>query len=374
MRTLLLSTLLFFTILGCNSKSSQETLDRNHLLVTNTLEGIVSPKAQAFHAQVLDLQNEVEKACRTEARTKDLKEKWQAAMMTYHYLEAMAFGPLKEEVKDGGDLALHIYAWDESAVLSPVYSQMRRAHNRPNYKFKKRRVKFKGLYALELMLFDKFADQKFITAEDEACPYMDMVAKDLSGRSQYLLDRLQRNYVDFFRDPKNQLHYDSFIGEMVKELQFVYKVVQSKKLAPLLGEKSHADLAACEGNVENHKCIEHRFSGLTQEALAENFRALDDIFTGAGGFGFIGYLQLSGRNAEAEKIQSLLQLVVRPWKSVSEGSSFTEKVKNYEKDNCSQDILCVTFQNIVGLATWIKGDFPLLMSEELPEPVQGDND
>lgn len=364
---------------GCNSPSSSPSspkekakeVDKDDAFVTNLNANIIGPRVKSFYSEVVDLKQAIYTACSSEMRVRDLKEKWQKAMMSFHYLEAVAVGALGENERS---LAKHIYSWDKDSVIAPVYTQMRRAHNNPNYKFKKRRVKYKGLYALELIFYDKYGQEKFIQAGDKACPYINMIADDLEVRAEELSERWVTEQIYYFQDPKNKLNYGEYISEVVAQTQYVYSVVQHKKVAPLLGEENHDNITACEKNTTEHRCIEHKFSGLTQEALVQNIEALKDVFSGRGGFGMAAYMEILNQKSEADKVLQLLDGVLNEWELTSEGESFLTKVEQYKTKPCSEELLCRGFIKLAELGKWIKEDFLILMNTELPKPVQGDND
>ena len=377
----------FLVIIGCDSSSSSSPLsllkppgkdnistgkvDKNEEFVTNLNANIIGPQVANFYNEIADLQKEVNLACSSEARVSNLKQKWKKAMMTFHYLEALAVGALGENERL---LARHIYSWDKDSVIAPVYTQMRRAHNNPNYKFRKKRLKYKGLYALELIFYDKYGQEEFIKAEDKACPYINMIAEDLEVRAKELSERWVTEQIYYYQDPENKLEYDQYVGEVVAQTQYLYNVIQHRKVAPLLGEKNHDNITDCEKNTIEHRCIEHKFSGLMQEALVQNIQALQDVFSGKGSFGMVRYIEELNQKSQADRATLLLEETLNLWKQVGEGESFRSKVENYKAEDCSQDTLCLGYNKLVELGEWIKEDFLVVMNTELPKPVQGDND
>lgn len=389
----LLSLVLIFAFVACNSSSDSSNngdngngggpngpsavVDKDLELVTNITQNVVSPKVESFVNYASILAGSVQAGCGGEAqKVSNLRVIWKSAMMDFHYLEAIPFGPLSD---NNASLKRNLYSWPDQAAGTVVEVQIEKLNKNPEkYKFKESRMAGKGLDAFEYILFAKLNNNDVLDGASEVCPYMGLIADDLYKTSQDF-KKLWQDELDYVASPDGQTSLKKYMSEITTSLYFADKNLKDRKIAAPLNIPTSLGLS-CDSGVNCHEYLEHSYSLLAKEAIVQNMQALTDVITGFSqksktvGFGYKDYLKELGADDSVVSFSSKVGSSINSWEKLPSGEEFYESVKNYSTTDCSDGTLCSSYKALQQVTTWMKKDFISTLNTGLPGSVQGDND
>ena len=374
--------LIVFALTHCSSGGeelapSADPVDRNRALVETVSQRIIPFENQKLASYAMTLDQLATKACGEEsASVADLRKAWWDVMGQFHKLDVIAYGPLSDNKNALRD---QIYSWPLTINTSSIDTQMTRAHEKQDqYKFRSDSFSIIGLDALEYILFAVLPEDGEVTKDMEACPYLSLAAADVFAASVKLNKDFQANEVLQTKGEKTSEDYNQVISRMVQALQFFEDSIKERKLGLPLDLIEVEDGPSCDLGVDCHEYLEHPFAKISRRAVLKNLEGFASVYYGTTSkgdeFGFRDYIIEAGFQDEIRKVDQAIVDTKNVLDLLPEGDQFVEMVKNFNSDDCGQTALCEAYQKSVVIADWIKGDFILQMSKDLPIGVQGDND
>ncbi|MCB0376990.1 MAG: hypothetical protein KDD33_00730 [Bdellovibrionales bacterium] len=380
------ATLILASLMACSNSTQLSGDDQNLAaadaaelqanLVQSVTEQVVAPKVQDLSAQTKDLHKAIHQACEAKDRSsQDLQQLWLRAMNTYHYLEAIAFGPLSD---NGGELATHIYSWPDKSSGAVVESQIRKFNKKPDtYKLDENRMAGKGLDALEYILFKMLTPEDVLSPDHTLCGYSVLVVDDLLFRVSDFIEQWNKD-LNYVQSPVGKANLRPYLAEITQSLFFFDKVLKDRKLAAPFGISNSTGLI-CEVGVNCQLYLEHPYSLTAEQALRQNIQALSDVINGKAGdplaFGYSDFFK--GINIEKSVYSQSAQLgsMLSDLETLPRGEGFVQKVSEFRVDQCSDgDQLCRVHRAVFKVDEWLKNDFLNALNRDLPGNVQGDND
>ena len=255
-----------------SSLPSTQVVDKDRKLVEYIVFDIVDPRMKSFISRVRSLNSQVSKACDTdEAAVRNLRESWVRAMMDFHYLETLAFGPLG--AKDGA-VKRGIYSLSVMGQGTLIDREIQKAFRLgSDYKQVRIRNYLVGLDAIEYILFEYFSETDVINREIPACGYLVFITEHLRSRVESLTKAWGKQELEFIRSPEGQTRMRKTMGRITDSLvMFADKEMKDRKVGASMGKKS-----PCPENNCAELYMEHPFSGMAKEAFIENLKALSDL-------------------------------------------------------------------------------------------------
>jgi hypothetical protein len=362
---------------GDGNGSSQGSVE---LLVQFVSEKMVMVKLTELRQDLVALDQQARQACGLNPTNTggvvvaQMRKSWQKAMSDFHNIDVLHYGPMAENAgaAQRGAIMDRIYSWPVVNEFG-VDKQVERAHKKQDkYKFKNDKFAQIGMDALEHIFFSRLQSGEEINTNSVECPYLHLLTGDLVAASQEIEGLFKQKQVQPLKTKLSVKTYNEYISQMVQGLQFVEAVVHERKLAAPLAKNP---TLKCRLNDNCHLYLEHQASFSSQQALLDNFRFLNLLFSGGpGGYGFFDYLADWGEREKINGIEQDLSEIIIEIAGLPKGEEFFEEVKGYSEETCEEGSLCSVYKRAKRIADWIKGDFILLMSKDIPIPVQGDND
>lgn len=373
-------------------------------LLVNVGLNLVWPAVSEFKQDTEALKEKINLYCTgliTDARDvldleDETKKQWKKTMLTYHQLDAAAFGPL---VDNGRFIIDNIYSWPliNTCGVDKAVSDLSKT-GIPNLK-----VLFtsKGLAALEYMFFDssvtstcnlRNAKNKDIVEwlkkpikdrQIDRCHYAKVVIQDLNDKADTLLkewDPEGKNYSAKLIDNTIYENLDKAINK-ISDTLFSIEYMKDFRLGKPMGlhkECLSADKICPED-------IEHKWSQISFEAMETQALTFKRIFFGHEGlqepnFAFDDYLISLGRKDIADLISTNIDLILLELAELKTQGSFTELVQDLKNNPCKgkeeegKANLCSLHHKVRTITTELKTDVLIALSLQAPPTFQGDND
>ncbi len=313
---------------------------------------------------------------------------WTDAMLVWHQMEPMAFGPAgsSSAVADGGavggkDLRDLIYSW-------PLINSCRIDQVLENRAYEdaldEEPVNAQGLDAIEYLLFYDAPESSCLeTTRIVADGLWDAIDDLESRRATYAhaAAQLVKTHAESLKnawDPDDEDFYSKFVeaGEsgpfesqkaalnaIVDGIFFIEALVKDQKLAVPLAISESCTMESCPD------AIEHQFSGLSKEGLRQNLIGLETLFDGCGGdpTGLEKLLEENGADLKADELLAAIQGVHEALDAIEEA----DLVEALSEDPDSVNDL---YDAIKTLTDLLKNDLVEVLDVELPNSVGGDND
>lgn len=371
-------------------------------LLVNVGVNFLAKSARGFSLEAQLLEERVREYCSAidqggtgESELSGARSQWKRAMLGYHALEAVAVGPLTDS---GRFLADNIYSWPYFNACGVDLEAMKLAESRKSNP--KKLFTVKGLRALEYLLFEpslvtacSAANPKarewtaLPTAEKrrQRCAYALDLAQELSGHARTLeqaWDPAKGNFTKTLVDGSRYPSVSDAVNALSDGLYFLEIVKDQKIGRPLGRHKDCVDAAGkCPGDVE------HRYSGISLEALGAQLKAFQTAFFGSTnpdgrGVGFDDFLRHKGRGDVVDSIRRDLDRALSTLEEASSRGSFQEQIGAMNPGECGATTvtnrkvpLCAFFQDVRSVATTMKVEVLTILKLRAPPFFGGgDND
>ena len=372
--------------IGCSSSRNDSSLlstpiiDKDKKLVEHIVFDIADPRMKSFGSHVKHLNSQVSVACETgEVSVMELRKLWLSAMMDFHYLESLAFGPLGAKE---GTVKKQIYSLPFMGQNILIEREIEMAFRRgSNYRQNRTRNYLIGLDAIEYVLFEYFKDVDVIKSENSACNYLSFITEKLFSQVKKLTEKWQIEEVNFIQSPEGQTRMRESIKRITDSLiVFADKGIKDQKMRDPMGKGK-----PCPENNCAELYLEHPFSGTAREALIENLKALSDALSGKippdgkQGFGYDSYLSHLGISEENRSMIIQTQFLLNEWERLPSGKDYFNLFSEINESlGASQPLpdndIIRLYDELKKLTDWLKKDFVADLNTELPGSVQGDND
>ena len=220
-------------VLGCSgevrrdssfSSSSSVLVDKGRELVEHVIFDIVDPRLRSFQSHVENMGVQLDAVCKGEGQIEvlELRKLWVAAIMDFHYLEALPFGPLGDQ---DGKLKKRIYSLpvvDQGLLIEREIQ--RAAQLGSDYRQTRFRQHLLGFDVLEYIFFEHFkSPDEQINKENQACTYMSFVYKDIHSQTEKWVQRWKVEQVDFIRSPEGQSRMREVLSKITGSLILFYR-------------------------------------------------------------------------------------------------------------------------------------------------------
>lgn len=368
-------------------------------LVLNIALNVVYPGVESFRTEAENLSQAIKNYCSElnldpqTANVQKVKEQWAQTMLSYHKLDAVAFGPL---VENGRFLADNIYSWplmNNCGVDRAMEELSRTGKYDPQTIFTA-----KGLTALEYIFFEetyssvcnlRSARNKNVAEwlkkpleerQKDRCAYAAQISDELVDTAQTLLsawDAAGGNYPQRLVDGTNNL--DATINQISDGL-FSIESLKDFRLAKIMG--LHKECIS-----PNKICpdmAEHQWSGMAFEAMEAQALGFKETFFGSldltqTAFGFDDYLASAGHVKIAQEVAFYIDRVLADISVLKTQGTLTELISKQGYKSCAGEenttgTLCALFHNVRGITTLMKNDVIIALSLQAPPTFQGDND
>ena len=382
-------------MLGCSteerrdssfSSSSAVLVDKDRELVEHVIFDIVDPRLRSFQSHVESMGTQLNAVCKGEGQIEvlELRKLWVAAIMDFHYLEALPFGPLGDQ---DGKLRKRIYSLpvvDQGLLIEREIQ--RAAQMGSDYRQTRVRQHLLGFDVLEYVFFEHFErPDEQINKEHQACSYMSFVHKDIHAQTERWVQRWSVEQVDFIRSPEGQSRMREVLSKITGSLiLFTDKELKDKKLASAMGLRKELQ---CPKNNCAGLYLEHPFSAMAKEAVVENLRAISDVLSGKvvddgkPGFGYKSYFEQSGNLEENHSLITSARDLISRWENLPAGNAYfqlfseaNEVVSKSSNPLEEENEILELYGSLKQITDWMKGDFVVDLNTNLPGSVQGDND
>jgi hypothetical protein len=380
---------LFYLVLSlfwaCSSNIQQnEQVDKDSQLVQHVVFDLVDPKVTSFSQKVDHLKTQLQNYCDTnEVNQNDVKKAWLEAMLDFHYLEALPFGPLNPKKSE---LSLFIYSLPQVNADKIIDLEVEKAFaKKENFKLKSPKPTLLGLDALEYIFFSYLNHD----SEKRSCFYSLYVANELAKKVDEYKLRWNVEQIEYLQNPINLANLSDFIPTMTSSvITFFDQTLKERKISAPLGLNASTTNPCIAGENCHIFYTEHPYALIGKEALLENMKAIVDAFNGSslksisrgyGYFRYISQLEVATKN-QSEEI--LLQQIKNQMSELSQREEFALEFKDfYIQDSVSQkwvenkkSNIYQIFLDLQNFSDWLKTDFIIELSGQLPGTVQGDND
>jgi predicted lipoprotein len=316
------------------------------------------------------------------------QEAWSEAMLIWHRLEVMQIGPAGSSgsVEQGGtiggqDLRDLIYSWPvinscriDQALESKAYED----------DLKDEPVNAQGLDAIEYLAFYDdgastclattaiIADGRWDGIDDlpeRRAAYAMAAAELVSEHAGALLNAWDEEGGDFYSALVSAGKSGPFesqaaaLNAVIHGIFYIEIVVKDQKLAIPLALRDDCANASCPED------IEHQFSGLSKDAIAQNLAGFELIFHGCGdsALGLEGLLDELGADLTAEEVQAAIDGIKEALSTIEEDDLVTALAEDPASVNDLYDAIKV-------LTDLLKGDLVEVLEVNVPSSVGGDND
>ena len=378
-------TLVLF--MGCSSSRenlsshSNQAIDKDKKLAEHIIFDIVDPKMKSFASHVKHLSSQVKKACDGIAVSfTELRSLWLGAMMDFHYLEVLAFGPLSA---GEGVVKRGIYSLPVKGQNNLIDREIQKAFRRgSNYRQNRVRNYLVGLDAIEYVLFEYLKEIDIeidvIKNNDPVCNYLVFITEKLHYQVKNLTENWQLEEVDFIQSPEGQTRMGEFVKRITDSLiVFADKGIKDQKVRDPMGKGKSCPEKNCA-----ELYLEHPFSEMAKEALIENLKALSDALSGKilsdgkRGFGYDSYLSHLGVSEKNRLMIVQTRFLLSEWKKLPDGEDYFNLFSEINKSSqpLPENNIVRLYDELKKITDWLKKDFVADLNTELPGSVQGDND
>lgn len=322
-----------------------------------------------------------------------LKYFWTQAMYSYHQLEVVALGPLKESES----LSLQsIYSYPSTNTCS-IDIEVFRSMELPNYVYPEA-INRLGLDAIEHFISQNAETHSCdprksrhmkgwenVNLEQKMkarCQYVRHVTSALEKQAQ-LLDGLWENY----RQEATKAGNKKLLDELLEALFFAEKQTKDQVLGIPTGLSSAS--TRCKGRI----CldgIEHSSTFFTKKQLLANLHALKSVFEGStqsenSSFGLLDYIKsLNSKVAKNfdKRFLKDLDLAISNLEKLPDNYNMKKElsaVKDYSQ--CTQSSsqnrrveACALYSDLRKVVGYLKKELPVILSVNLPVDSEGDGD
>lgn len=369
---------------GCSSTSSEpvSTIDKELLLSQHIMLGLMDPQMQALDRSVNNLQAKVAVGCSDKETVAigDLRDQWKLVMSQYHYLATFNHGPL---AIDNGAVAEFIYSLPgELGKQQLIDREIKKAEkSQEKYKIRKEKTTILGLDSMEYVLFERLEGDEELNSALQECVYLDYLAQDIKSRVNRVSDQWRGETLPNYLSPEVQSNLKDYNAELAKGI-IVYtdKVLKDQKIGAPLGLKAAESFKCVPGESCHTLYLEHSYSESGQAALITQLRALEDVFSGQSlsgqtkNFGFNDYLQEMDVALKSINFEIGQHQISQAWQALPSGAAYEQLFAEYGESNNNENPVYQAYLKVRDLSSWLKTEFIVDLSSQLPGAVQGDND
>ncbi|GGP70881.1 imelysin family protein [Shewanella saliphila] len=394
-------------LVGCNESTSSDAgadygnngdtssdFDQR-ALITNIVDGVITPTFQQFAAKSLTQANEIEALCVAElgnqqgsvdaaglqTATEIAQQGWRSAMDQWQRVEMMQIGPL---LNDDGALRNKIYSWpvmSRCGVDLDVVSYENNDINGVPYDISARTPARKGMIALEYLLYNPSLEHSCtgsVTPEgwdnrtDESrrlarCEFAAEVARDINVNANVLVtewsgdDGYAATLKSAGETGSSFATVHAAVNKLSDALFYIDSVTKDGKIATPLGYFANTcGTSVCPQDVESP------LSAYSIENIANNLIALKALYEGEDGLGFDDYLVDENDAATATLITQSLDAAIANAQAYQLSLAETLTADEQQVIDTHSDVKAVT--------DTLKSDFINTLALELPQTSAGDND
>lgn len=325
------------------------------------------------------------------------KNAFRDAMLAFHGLSAMTFGPLAE---DKGALQSRIYAWPfiNTCGIDQEVEALTRDAAKPVADLG---VNLRGLGAIEYLLYEPalksacnarafplvkaWSEKADAEKRLDRCATAARLAQDVMEAAVYLEKRWdleEGNYSKTLIDGSVYPDMKEAVTAVVHGM-FAFEKLKDERLGRPLGlhKLCTSDAWKCPENAE------HPLSGLAFEAIRTQYDNFKEIFWGsrdrdAKAFGIDDLLISHGHAAAVAELRAAMDQLDDSLAAVeAEGTTLQEQIEAMLPEDCRATTVtdrrvpvCAMFQDVRTIATMFKTDVLTMLSLRAPPGYQGDND
>lgn len=317
----------------------------------------------------------------------NLRQKWAEAMMVWQQLDLYQIEPLGKDA----DLKNRIYGWPKVADYCMIDRESIYAwEDGDEYELPPSNFNRKGLQALEYLIFDstlattcplieptKGLWEAMIESDRLAarCAYMLPVTADLLANARLLEKKwgpVDDNIIT--RQSSDPAAAQAIVQNIFTSLFYFDVEVKDKKLATPAGR----NLKTCPKSP--FPCPdkeELRYSQLSRQALAVNFRALADVTFGFGeprAGGLSALLRAEGGAKAIQSERNIANLVATSEKENGKLDTLLNAKTNETCESSSISWVCQVYNGIRIAVVDFKEEYAAVLKTTVPPPPDGDND
>ncbi len=325
------------------------------------------------------------------------KNAFRDAMLAFHGLAAVTFGPLAE---DKGALQSRIYAWPfiNTCGIDQEVEALTREAAKPVSALG---VNLRGLGAIEYLLFEPnlkstcnarafplvkaWTEKPAVEKAVDRCALAERLSQDVMDAAVYLEKRWdveEGNYSKSMIDGSVYPDMKEAVTAVVHGM-FAFEKLKDERLGRPLGlhKLCTSDSWKCPENAE------HPYSGLAFEGIRMQFDNFKEIFWGSRNpaekaFGIDDLLISRGYPGAVDELRVAMERLDVSLAAVeAEGTTLQEQIDNMLAEDCRATTItdrrvpvCAMFQDLRVITTLFKTDVLTMLSLRAPPGYQGDND
>lgn len=337
---------------------------------------------------------------------KPLQTNWKKAMLTYHRLATLNFGPSAEETSTAMNSLYSFDGEEKCRVDLQLYRISRQGETAlprfdviDNYNVR-------GLDSLEPLFFSnpnqtrcsranpritEWFEKPLLEKEKIVCDYSLHLMKDMVVKANELSKawspQIGHYTAQMLRGKKGSPI--EVTNDISQALFFLDTNTKDRKLAYPAGFEVRIDgtVQSCSPETCPSK-IEHPYSGIGYEALLTSLEGFEVLFKGIGhktdqdGFGFDDLLASREKGDLSNQIILKIQNVIENTKKVQKKVPFKDLFKNIDPEKCQATTptnrlveACALVQDIREVTNLLKNEYLNALGElSAPRQAQGDND
>ncbi len=357
---------------------------------------VIAPATAKLRLQLevlgLELQSLRERlANERHADTSAVESAWRSAMMSYHFLAAAAVGPMTDNRRQIAD---NLYGWPS---FNPCGIDME-VESLARTGVMNERILFtaKGLAALEYLIFEPTLGTQCNPLNPRYKPAHEWARKDARQKRAdriHYASEIVKDAVHYAReleqawDPEGANFSNTLINRTrypdlhkainaLSDALFAFEEVKDRRLGRPIG--LHPDCTDDSG-----KCvtdIEHRWSGVSIEAMQARMRGFAAVFMGAD-FGLDDLLISQNKASVSQAIEQALNQVLNAVNELRSLGTLENQIKDMDVAACRASTsenrlvpVCALHADLKRLSQVMKIDFLAALSLTAPPSYQGDND
>lgn len=369
-------------------------------MLVNLGTNLVAKDVRAFRLKAEVLRDTVAASCdagMTPSASTSAKNAFREAMLAFHGLAAVSFGPLAE---DKAALQSRIYAWP--FINTCGIDQEVEALTRNSAKaVSALGVNVRGLGAIEYLLFEPelksacnarafpavkaWTEKPAVEKNLDRCQMAARLSQDVMEAAKYLEQRWdveEGNYSKSMIDGSVYPDMKEAVTSVVHGM-FAFEKLKDERLGRPLGmhKLCTSDSWKCPENAE------HPMSGLAFEAIRMQYENFKEIFWGSRNpsdkaFGIDDLLISRGYPGAVEELRVAMNNLDASLTAVeAEGTSLQTQIDNMLAEDCRATTttnrrvpVCAMYQDLRVITTLFKTDVLTMLSLRAPPGYQGDND
>jgi predicted lipoprotein len=383
-------------------------------MLANTGTFVVAPLITKLDKEVAELSAGIDQYCSTikvfptvtseqlSALRKPLQDSWKKAMLTYHTLEVMNFGPAKAVTSTAMS---SIYSFDREDKCQIDRTLLLAQRNRfPRFEVIDN-YNVRGLDSIEPLIFadpnksrcqkvnprlQAFFDLPLIEKENVSCKLMSHLMKDITLKAQELekswsvrggnyTASMLKGTAGTSVEVTNEISQALFVMDtLIKDIKTSYPAGFEVRIEE---EITKCPDATCP------RATEHLYADMALESLQASFKGFKYLFSGdnpetqAKGYGLDDLLISRGFATIAKNLKTNIDLAIENIEK-NKGQSLQEMLKGVDATACEQTYsedrkveACALVWDIRKVTDILKNDYLVALAElSAPRQASGDND